>query len=84
MEIEGNKICALYAQVDSSVSGRGSSLLQHAENEIGAAGFESVVLEASLDAEGFYEQRGYQQLVGGCRSDVVPMIKRLEWSPSPQ
>lgn len=83
IEIEGNRIAALYVQPDVAGRGVGSGLLEHAENQIRSHGFHRVTLEASLNAERFYEHRGYEEAPGESRTDVAPMYKFLHRRGAP-
>ena len=60
VEVEGNKIEGLYVQPELAQKGIGSALLLHAERKIRFAGYLTVTLDASWNAEDFYLRRDYR------------------------
>lgn len=66
VEVVSDHITGIYVDPQHAGQGIGSALLAHAEGAIQAAGYPTVRLEASWNAEEFYLRRGYQAV--GARS----------------
>jgi len=86
VEVDQDRIAALYVSPARAGRGVGSALLAHAETMILHTGYFVAHLDASPNALAFYLRRGYQR-DGMVREDgAYPMCKRLSLSgshPSP-
>ena len=67
----------LYVDPDHATQGVGRLLMSHAEEQIRLAGFGSVVLHASRNAERFYLACGFKPTGPVASDDGLPMIKPL-------
>src|SRR5262249_22858569 len=83
VEVDGDRVAALYVSPPHARSGVGSQLLHHAEDAIRAAGHARVRLEASLNALPFYQRRGYRQSGERELDGSYPMTKDLTASGWP-
>ena len=77
VEIDKDRIAALYVSPDYAGSGIGSSLLTFAEASIFRSGYRSVQLEASRNALNFYMRRGYIQHGLPDAEGAYPLRKEL-------
>ncbi|MEZ4619589.1 MAG: GNAT family N-acetyltransferase [Caldilineaceae bacterium] len=77
VEIGGDHIAGIYVDPPHAGQGIGSALLAHAERQIQAAGYTTVRLDASWNAENFYLHRGYQPLGERSLAAGRPLIKKL-------
>ena len=77
LEIDGERIEAMYVQPEVALQGVGSGLLAHAEGRIREAGHASVHLDASPNAEGFYLRNGYESRAARRPDAARPMSKQL-------
>jgi putative acetyltransferase len=82
--IRGNEVLQLFASADRQRQGIGSAILRQMEECALLQGFETVELDSSLSAVGFYERRGYEEIGrkqrdwgGNVTMTVVPMRKEL-------
>jgi putative acetyltransferase len=80
LAVEAAEIHAVYVHPDHARAGVGSTLLAELEGFARGRGMESLSLQSSLNATGFYERAGYEEVdrdesPGGLR--VVEMRKRL-------
>lgn len=78
VEFDRNRIEGLYVDPKYSCQGIGSALLTHAEEQIGSVGCPTVELHASLNAEQFYANRGYQSDAKRSKDKGLPMAKNLD------
>lgn len=70
-------IIGLYVDPAFAGCGVGSQLLAAEEHAIGAYGYELVSLNASTNAEGFYQRRGYSASGERLSNGALPMRKHL-------
>jgi len=77
VEFNGNRIEGLYVRPARAQQGVGSRLLAHAEAQIWSAGYRTVMLDASWNAEQFYINRDYQPLSERSPERGRPMVKPL-------
>lgn len=77
VEVASNRIEGLYVRPEQAHQGVGSALLAHVEAQIWSANYQSVVLDASWNAEQFYLNRGYQPLAERSPETGRPMVKLL-------
>ncbi len=77
VQFTGNEVQALYVQPAQAQQGIGSALLTYAEEKICVAGYRTITLDASWNAEEFYMRRGYQPIVERSLKTGRPMVKRL-------
>jgi|SRR5262245_21671287 len=80
VEVSGATIEGLYVSSAAARQGVGSSLLAHAERQIHATGASVAYLDASPNAEAFYERRGYKRVGAVKANNSIPMSKRLDVS----
>ena len=77
IEIDRDRVEALYVRPAAACCGIGSSLLLRAEGLLRAAGYTHARLEASANAERFYLRRGFELqptvLASGGRAMVKPL-----------
>lgn len=77
VEVDGDRIAALYVDPTAAGRGIGSALLAHAEIAIQSAGYAKAQLEASRNALHFYGQRGYLPCGPPDAADAHPLHKML-------
>jgi len=77
VEVVSDHITGIYVDPQHAGQGIGSALLAHAEAAIQAAGYPTVRLEASWNAEDFYLRRGYQAVGERSVEEGRPLVKRL-------
>ena len=77
VEFAANEIKGLYVRPAQAQQGIGSALLTYAEQAILAAGYETITLDASWNAEEFYMRRGYQPIAERSLKTGRPMRKRF-------
>ena len=80
VEIDGERIEAMYVHPDVSLQGVGSRLLAHAERRVCELGHASIQLDASPNAEGFYLRNGYEPRAARRPDAARPMSKQLHAS----
>ena len=80
VEVDGDRVAALYVLPSHSRRGVGSHLLLHAEAAIRSAGHPTARLEASPNALEFYLRRGYRRSGPDLPDGSHPVTKVL--SPS--
>jgi len=77
VEVDRDRIAALYVSPASACRGVGSALLALAETQIYSMGYPSVQLEASLNALNFYIRRGYLHCGPPDAEGAYPLRKDL-------
>lgn len=77
VEVDQDRVAALYVSPPLSRRGVGSDLLLQAETAIRRAGYASARLEASQNALGFYLRRGYRQSGLKLPDGSCPLTKDL-------
>lgn len=77
VEIDQDRIAALYVSPNNAYRGVGSALLAFAEISIFHAGHRTVQLEASRNALNFYIRRGYFQCGPPDTEEAYPLRKDL-------
>lgn len=77
VEVDGDRLAALYVAPQCAGQGVGSHLLLHAEAAIRDGGYAAVHLEASSNAASFYLRRGYLASGAGTANGALPLSKRL-------
>jgi GNAT superfamily N-acetyltransferase len=84
VEVDEDRVAALYVTPHSAGRGVGSRLLLHAEAAIRDGGHAAARLEASPNAATFYLHRGYLPGQARTADGALPLIKRLSrHQPSP-
>jgi len=84
VEVDEDRVAALYVAPHCAGRGVGSRLLLHAEAAIRDGGHAAARLEASPNAATFYLHRGYLPSQAGTADGALPLIKRLSrHEPSP-
>lgn len=84
-EIDGRELAKLFLRGDRAARGIGHRLLEHAVEAIRATGAASVVLEATINARGFYARHGFVETgraafshgAGGEPLEIVKMERAL-------
>lgn len=77
VEIDRDRIAALYVRPDHSRRGVGTGLLRLAESRIRCAGHTVAHLAASVNAIGFYARRGYVRSGPTAADGSIPLSKAL-------
>ena len=77
VEVDGDRVAALYVSPSCCSRGVGSALLAHAETSIRKSGHATVRLESSQNALAFYLHRGYRQGGPPDADEAWPMRKDL-------
>lgn len=77
VEIDGDRVAALYVSPQVARRGVGTLLLQRAETTIRHAGHSVARLDASRNALGFYERRGYHRTGPDGPDGACPMSRDL-------
>ena len=72
-----NSIEGLYVSPTAARQGVGTTFVKLAERHIAQRGHDSVVLESSLNAVGFYLRLGYVRAGAQCSSAAVAMCKQV-------
>lgn len=78
VEVDGSTIAGLYVAPGHASRGVGTLLMNHAEIQIQAAGYEAARLHASHNAVDFYRGLGFEPVGPESREVGVPMEKRLD------
>ena len=81
VEVDRNQVKALYVHPEQAATGIGSKLLAYAECHIQSAGFTTVQLDASWNAEAFYRHRNYHPVGDQSLETGRPMMKTLDSLP---
>jgi len=77
VEVDQDRIAALYVAPSCSRRGVGSGLLACAETSIRSSGYATARLESSQNARGFYLRRGYRQYGPPDSDGAYPLRKDL-------
>ena len=77
VEVEEDRVAALYVAPHCSGRGVGSRLLLHAEGAIRDAGYAAARLETSPNAATFYLRRGYLPSEARTANGALPLSKHL-------
>ena len=77
VEVDADRVAALYVAPHCSGRGVGSRLLLHAEAAIRDSGHATARLESSLNAATFYLHRGYLPSDAHTADGALPLSKRL-------
>ena len=77
VEVDRDRVAALYVSPASSSGGVGSTLLAHAETSIQSSGYATARLESSQNALDFYLRRGYVRRGPPVADGAYPLSKDL-------
>jgi GNAT superfamily N-acetyltransferase len=77
VEVDRDRIAALYVSPSCSRRGVGSALLGRAETDIRSAGYATACLESSQNALDFYLRRGYRRCGPPDADGAWPLRKDL-------
>lgn len=77
VEVDQDRVAALYVSPSFTGRGVGAKLLVLAETAIRGAGYATARLEASRNALGFYLRRGYRRSGPQASDGACPLIKDL-------
>ena len=77
VEVDRDRVAALYVSPPGSRRGIGSALLAHAENSIQSSGYAIARLDSSQNALDFYLRRGYVRLGRPDVDGAYPLSKDL-------
>jgi GNAT superfamily N-acetyltransferase len=77
VEVDRDRVAALYVSPSCSRRGVGSALLARAETSIGSAGYATARLESSQNALDFYLRRGYRRCGPPDADGAWPLRKDL-------
>ena len=80
VEVDHDRIVALYVSPAHVTEGIGSALLKHAETHIYSIGYTTVLLDASPNALRFYLHRGYVRNGNLDDKGAYPLFKTLSKS----
>ena len=77
VEVDGDRIAALYVSPSCAHRGVGSALLALAETSIRRSGYATARLESSQNALDFYLRRGFRRCGAPDASGAWPLLKEL-------
>jgi putative acetyltransferase len=77
VEVDGDRVAALYVAPSCARRGVGSALLAHAEHSIQGSGHATARLESSSNALDFYLRRGYRRCGPEDADGAWPLRKEL-------
>ena len=75
--VAGDRVDGMYVDPAFARRGVGARMLEFAERQIAARGFEVARLEASWNAEEWYVRRGYKPTAPRPANGPRPMVKKL-------
>ena len=75
LAVEEREVRAVYVHPDQARRGVGSALLAELEGFARGQGLETLGLQSSLNAVGFYERSGYERLEAGETPNGLPVVE---------